>query len=390
MPWRKIFADDQRIQFVVEALQGPSSVAELCRIFGISRKTGFKWLARYDAEGPIGLVDRSRAPHGNPNAVPSDIVDKLVGLRRVHPTWGPRKLLAYLRGAEPQLDLPAPSTVGTILQRLHLVRVRRHRVRAPAMTTPFGSCQGANETWCTDFKGWFRVGDGSRCNPLTLTDAHTRFLLRCDIVASTGGGDVKTSFITAFEEFGLPLAIRSDNGPPFASVGAGGLSRLSVWWLRLGIHPERIEPGRPDQNGRHERMHRTLKDETTRPPRQTLHAQQQAFDKFRQVFNYERPHEALGNKTPASLYTPSLRRMPSVLPELEYPPNHEVRTVSGIAIKWKGRKIYISDALDNEKLGIEEIDDATYVVRLGTLELGHLKDDLPHLGLIRPRDPRRR
>jgi transposase InsO family protein len=391
MPWRKVFPEDQRVQFIVEALHGPSSVADLCRSFGISCKTGFKWLARYDAQGPSGLLDQSRAPHGNSNAIVPEIAEKFIALRKLHPTWGPRKLLAWVHSAEPHLDLPAPSTVGALLKRLNLVRVRRRRSRAPAMTVPFGACETPNDTWCTDFKGHFLVRDGSRCDPLTLTDAYSRFLLRCDIVPGTSAVDVRPSFESAFREFGLPRAIRSDNGPPFASVGAGGLTRLSIWWIHLGIQPERIEPGRPEQNGRHERMHRTLKEETARPPRQTLRAQQLAFDRFRKIYNEERPHEALENNTPASAYEPSLRRMPSCLPELEYPGHFELRSVHHAGyIKWKGRILLIGKALHNEVVGLEEVADATYAVRLGPVELGRIKDDLPHLGLIRPRSARRR
>jgi transposase InsO family protein len=335
------FPEDQRVQFVVEALYGPSSIAELCRSFGISRKTGFKWLARYEREGPPGLVDHSRAPHHHPNAMATVIAARLLGVRQAHPTWGARKLLAWLKAREPELVLPAVSTVSALLKRLNLVYPRRARHRVPPMTAPFGSCLAPNDTWCVDFKGWFRVGDGSRCDPLTISDAFSRFVLRCEVARRTGAAGVRPIFEAAFHEYGLPTAIRSDNGPPFASRGAGGLSALSAWWVRLGITPERIEPGKPEQNGRHERMHLTLKAETARPARHSLRAQQIAFDRFRQVFNHERPHEALGQQPPATVYVPSLRRLPTHLPEMSYPDHFEVRYVhtNGV-IKWEGNTIY--------------------------------------------------
>ena len=391
MPWKKSFPEDQRIQFIVEATHGPGSIAELCRAFGISRKTGFKWLARYDELGVCGLVDRSRAPHTHPNAIPPGIVEQLVAVRQAHPTWGPRKVLAALRLRGLRLELPAPSTVGELFKRLHLVQPRRLRRRTPPMTTPFARCEAPNDTWCVDFKGYFLTGDGTRCDPLTITDAYSRFLIRCHAVAHTDERAVRPVFESAFREYGLPRAIRSDNGPPVASVGAGGLGRLSVWWIHLGIHPERIEPGHPEQNGRHERLHRTLKQETARPPQHTLREQQAAFDRFRTVYNDERPHEALDGKTPASMYTLSSRAMPLVAPDLEYPGHFERRRVPADgAIKWRGYKLYISQALADEIVGIEEISDDTHVVWLGPVELGRIKEGLIHLGLIRPKRPRQR
>jgi transposase InsO family protein len=392
MPWKKWFPEDQRVQFIVEATQGPSSVADLCRAFGVSRKTGFKWLRRYDGFGASGLVDQSRAPHTHPNSVPEELADRLVGLRRAHPTWGPRKVLAALRNLEPKLELPAASTVGELFKRHNLVTPRPPgRRRSPPMTDPFGSCTEPNDVWCTDFKGYFRTRDGARCDPLTLTDAVSRYLLRCYAVKRTDEANVRLVFTSAFAEFGLPLAIRSDNGTPFASAGAGGLTRLSIWWVRLGIRPERIEPGHPEQNGRHERMHRTLKDETARPPRQTLRAQQLAFDRFRKEYNEERPHEALNQHPPATVYRPSPRSLPAKLPDLEYPAHWELRHVKlGGEIKWKGRMVYVNSALASEVVGIEEVSEATHVVRFGPIELGRIKDDLPHLGLIWPRRPKKR
>jgi transposase InsO family protein len=385
MPWKLTYPEDQRVQFIVEVLNGPSSMADLCRTFGISRKTGYKWLGRYDQDGPAGLVDRSRAPRHHPNALAADIAARLLNVRERHPTWGARKLLAWLETRDPELCLPAVSTVNALLKRLNLVHPRRFRHRVPPMTAPFGACGEPNDTWCADFKGWFRVGNGSRCDPLTISDAFSRFLLRCQAVQATGAAGVRPTFEAAFREYGLPRAMRSDNGPPFASKAAGGLSALSIWWVRLGITPERIEPGKPEQNGRHERMHLTLKQETARPARQSLRAQQVAFDRFRHVFNHERPHEALGQQPPATAYAPSPRRLPTHLPEMTYPDHFEVRHVgdNGI-IRWQGRPVYVGAVLKDQHVGLEEIAEATWLVRFGPVELGRLKDDLPHLGLIRP------
>src|SRR5262249_43759969 len=256
---------------------------------------------------------------------------------------------------------------------------------------PFGSCGAPNDCWSVDFKGWFRVGDGSRCDPLTISDAFSRFILTCEVVAGTSAADVRPYFEAAFNECGFPTPSPSDNGPPFATRGAGGLSKLSAWWVRLGIMPERIEPGKPEQNGRHERMHQTLKAETARPARRTLRAQQLAFDRFRHVFNYERPHEALGQQPPATRYEPSLRRMPLELPEMTYPEHFDVRHANKAGcIKWNGRFVYISEALAYQHIGLEEIGDGIWLVRFGPVELGRLNDDAPRLGLIRPNKRTRR
>lgn len=391
MPWKLSFPMDQRVQFVVEALHGDHTIADLCRCFAISRKTAYKWLARYEKDGALGLVDRSRAPHHHPNSLLPHVAERILDVRRKHPTWGARKLLAWLE-SRTEMVLPATSTVNALLKRHDLVRPRRRRHRAPPMSQPFTACHQSNDTWCVDFKGWFRVGDGSRCDPLTISDAFSRFLLRCVAVPEPRAPDVRAVFESAFREYGLPKAIRSDNGPPFASVGAGGLTTLSAWWIRLGIRPERIEPGKPEQNGRHERMHRTLKAETTRPPRRSIRAQQLAFNDFRDVFNHERPHEALGQVTPATAYEPSQRRMPRGLPDMTYPDHFEVRYVeTNGRIKWRGTMVYVSHALCREHVGLEELDDGVWVVRFGPVELGRLDDRSLHLGLIRARStPKRR
>ena len=299
---------EQRLTFVVEWLKHECSMAELCRSFGISRQTGYALLAHYTAHGLDGLKPRSRAPHQHPNAIGEDVCAAVIRAKARHPSWGPKKLGPL--EDEPQLikaQWPVASTRGAILARAGLVvKRRRPRPHVPAWTQPFGSVSAANDTWCADFKGWFRTSDGMRCDPLTISDAHSRLLLRCQALHhGIETRYVRPVFDAAFREYGLPLYLRTDNGSPFASVGAGGLSQLAVWWIKLGITPERIDPGRPSQNGRHERFHRTLNEATAQPPAATIRAQQQRFDAFRNEYNSERPHEALQQQPTMSWYTPA-------------------------------------------------------------------------------------
>ena len=295
-----------------------------------------------------------------------------MSLRKKRPSWGPRKLRAALQREEPGQAWPAASTIGDLLQREGLVGRSRRRRAALEQAGPFAAIEQVNDTWCLDFKGWFRTGDGFRCDPLTVSDAHSRYLLTCRIVSPTYEG-VQPQIERLLREHGLPRAIRSDNGPPFASTAAGGLSRLSVEWLKLGIRLERIEPGCPQQNGRHERLHRTLKSETLRPAAATVAAQQVRFDDFRQVYNHERPHEALGQVTPATLWHPSPRAYPSRLEEPTYPSDHAVRRVrSSGEIKWAGQLIFISQALIGEPIGVAETDDGNWFVRFAGVDLGFI------------------
>jgi transposase InsO family protein len=299
----------------------------------------------------------------------------VLAARRQHPTWGPRKLLAWLERQHRQRVFPAASTVGELLKRHGLVKARRRTARPTPYTQPLSHCHEPNDVWCTDFKGSFCTGDGVRCHPLTISDGASRFLVRCEALAAERFELVQPVFIAAFGELGLPRAIRSDNGPPFASIG--GLSRLAVWWVKLGIRPERIEPAHPEQNGRHERMHRTLKHETAAPPQPNLRRQQRAFTEFRHEYNQERPHQALDQKTPASVYRASPRRLPSTLARIEYPSGYEVRSVrrSG-AIKWRGGEIHISEALLGEPIALEPIDDGLWLVRFSFVELGVIDETL--------------
>lgn len=370
MPWKETHVLDERMSFVVAYRQGEESLAEVCRRFGVSTKTGRKWVQRYREGGPGGLLDRSRAPHRHPNAADADIVQMVIMARIEHPSWGPRKLIPWLRRNWPEAVLPAPSTAGDILRRHGLVTPRKRVRRTDPWTRPFEDCTAPNETWCIDFKGWFRTRDGVRCDPLTITDAYSRQLLCCRGLASQRGRGVRTAMERVFREYGLPATIRSDNGTPFASTALGGLSRLSAWWIKLGITPERIRPGHPEENGRHERMHRTLKAEAITPPKASIRAQQKAFDHFLREYNQERPHEALGQSPPQSLYRTSERSYPTRTREVEYAPEMTVRRVrSRGEIKWKGELVYLTEALAGEPVGLIPENDRHYAVYFGPLKL---------------------
>jgi len=373
MPWKETCAMHERMRFVVAALEEGAVMTEVCERFEISRQTGYKWLERFDQQGIDGLKDRSRAPVRHGRRRPELVKEAILGLRERWPQWGPRKLKVKLAEVMPGIDLPAASTIGDWLRQEGLTRTRRRRRSTAPYSRPFAAVLAANDVWCTDFKGWFRTADGGRCDPLTITDAFSRALLCCQAMERPDYQHVRPAFEAAFCEFGLPGAIRNDNGPPFASTAAGGLSPLSVWWIKLGIRPERIEPGKPQQNGRHERLHRTLKDATARPPAATLPAQQAEFDRFRREFNEERPHEALGQKPPASLYRPAARSYPCPLREPAYDHTHAVRRVrSNGEIKWGGNLIFVSQVLVGEPIGIAETESGEWLVRYADIELGYL------------------
>jgi putative transposase len=370
MPWKETCLMDERVMFIAECLGGELPMTALCERYGISRKTGYKWLGRYRSDPVGGLADRPRAPRRPAHGLRDAMAEAIVGLRLRHPHWGPKKLRAKLLSERPAMAWPAASTIGDLLRREGLSQPRRLRRRAASAHRPFLAATAPNEVWCADFKGWFRTADGQRCDPLTISDAHSRFLLDCRISVPSGDG-VRPVFERVFAEFGLPRAMRTDNGPPFASIGAGGLSRLAVHWVKLGIRLEHIDPGQPQQNGRHERMHRTLKAETSRPPAANPHEQQARFDAFRQHYNHERPHEALGQETPAEHYRPSPRRCPERLDEPWYDADHAVRRVrtSG-EIKWGGELVFISESLIGETVGVAETEDGDWIVRFADIDLG--------------------
>jgi putative transposase len=371
MPWNEDKPLDQRVQLIQEYNDGESIVA-LAEIYGVARKTIYKWIDRHEIEGSVGLSDRSRAPLNSPTRVGDDIVKLIIAARqRWH--WGPRKLRVKLAAAHPEIIWPVESTIGGVLKRAGLTHQSKRRPRTPPYAKPFGSVDAANQTWCADFKGWFRTADGTRCDPLTITDAHSRYLIRCQITSKADTTHVAAVFTAAFREFGLPSVIRTDNGTPFASCAPGGLSRLSVSWIKLGILPERTRPASPQDNGRHERMHLTLKQSTLTPPERNRRRQQLAFDLFRKEFNHERPHESLDNATPASWYVPSPRSMPHRLPSLEYGENIEVRTISQKgAIKWKAERTFISEIFAYEQLGLRALDERYMEVLCGPLRIGFL------------------
>lgn len=382
MPWKETVTVEERMKFVAQCLEAcdggndggvGESFAQLCRSFGVSRRVGYKWLARYRELGVDGLKDRSRAPHAHPNEVPASVLARVVELRARHARWGPRKLRTLLqRDGEDAECIPAASTIGEILRREGLsVPRKRPRRRGPPQSRPLAGCDASNRVWCADFKGWFRTADGVRCDPLTVTDGYSRFLLRCQAMSETTAGAVRRVFEAAFREYGLPEVIRTDNGSPFAGVGVAGLSRLSIWWVRLGVTPQRIEPGKPQQNGRHERMHLTLKQETASPPSTNRRRQQACFDAFRREFNEDRPHEALGMDTPARYYVPSVRKFPERVAELAYPAGHELRkVVDGGQFRWRGVKVMLGKALEGEVVGLEALDDRYWRVWFGPIELG--------------------
>lgn len=362
---------DQRLLLCQEFEAGELSRAEICRRYGVSRKTGYKWYERYLEDGVAGLGDGSRRPHHQPHAVDEATVGEILRLREKRPSWGERKLRAWLEQQRPERDWPCAATIGALLKRYGFTRPSKRRRKAtpsPNLVEPNAS----NHVWAIDFKGWFLTGDGRRCDPLTVSDTHSRYLLCCQAVDETGGAFVRPLLEALFREHGLPERIRSDNGAPFATTGVGGLSRLSVWWTRLGIVHERIEPGHPEQNGRHERMHRTLKQETATPPAASGRAQQRLFDRFRRAYNEERPHEALGMATPGSRYAFSPRPFPDRLPELEYPAGFALRKVEQHGdFNWRFGRAFLGEALAGETVGLEELDDG-WRIWFGPLPLAEL------------------
>lgn len=386
MGWMETCAVDERMRFVMAVEKGDESFAAVCRRFGISRKTGYKWLGRYEEVGVEGLVDRSRAPLNHPQAISESVAQRCLAVRRAHPTWGPLKVRGWLVQRAPQTDWPAVSTIGALFDREGLTVKRRLRHRSPPSTAPFAHCGAANDVWCMDFKGWFLTGDGSHCEPLTLSDAHSRYLLRCQVMGRTDGDHVWPVLDAAFREFGLPRSLRSDNGAPFASLGAGGLSKLSVKVIKAGVLPERIEPGKPQQNGRLERLHLTLLQDTASPPARSLRQQIERFNAFQQLYNEERPHQALGNETPADHYAPSPRRWDGVLREPEYGVEHAARRVRHNGeIRWRNGTVYVSKALTGEPVGLAENTDGTWTAFYGPIALGVIER-----GSNRLKKPKRR
>jgi putative transposase len=375
MPWKETDPMKERVQFIAAYLSEVYSMTELCERFGIRRNTGYKWVRRYTEQGVVGLQEKSRAPHRCPQRISAEVEAALLEAKRAHPHWGPRKLLPFLARHRPALTFPAASTAGALFQRAGLSQscTRRRRHRHPG-AIPL-QAEAPNAVWTADFKGQFRTGDGFYCYPLTVADAYSRFLLSCSARLSTKQVEARPIFERLFHEYGLPEAIRTDNGAPFATPAFCGLSKLSVWWIKLGIRHQRIAPGRPEQNGAHERMHRTLKAEATRPPERHQHAQQVRFDCFCREYNEERPHEALDYRTPASVYQPSTRPMPTILPQPAYPGHYLVRRVSNAGtFRFQARQLFISDTLLQEEIALEETGDGIWSIYFYEVLLARLNE----------------
>jgi putative transposase len=377
MAWRETSPMDQRMQFVSEYQSGLFTMTELADQYGISRKTAYKWISRYEESGVLGLADRSTRPHHSPNATAAEVVEAVLALRKRHPRWGAKKLLPILARRQPDVVWPSRATVCTLLQRHDLVITRGRRDRRVHPPSPRLAMTRPNDVWTTDFKGEFRTGDRCYCYPLTLRDGFSRFVLRCDALLERTYDATRRRFERAFTEYGLPDRIRSDNGGPFASPGLGRLSRLSVWWIRLGIMPERIVPGHPEQNGAHEQFHSVLKAHTARPPAPNLRAQQRRFARFCAEYNHDRPHEALHDQPPATVDESSRRALPARLPPVEYAGHLEIRRVSSVGcVSWDGRPLFLSSALAGEDVGFEEIDEGIWTVQFGALAVARYDERL--------------
>jgi putative transposase len=376
MPWHTHSLMSQRLEFIHAILRRApgESIRDICRATGISEKTGHKWLTRFGEGGPGALADRSHAPHTPAHQVPPERVTAICALREAHPTWGARKLRDVLQREQPTIAWPAASTITTLLDRAGLLSRRRRspRERSAWARGTLTAPAAPNDVWAADFKGEFRLRDGTWCYPLTISDLQSRAVLRVHALAGTSSAPAAASFRTCFAEFGLPHVIRTDNGVPFGIPAAlGGLSTLAVWWIRLGIRPERIDKGVPQQNGTHERMHRTLKAETTQPVSASPAEQQTRFDAWRRTFNERRPHEALGGRCPAQLYAPSPRPLPPRLPPLDYPATADLRRVSvGGHITWRTQTLFLSAVLAHQYVGLIETAEDEWTIRLGPLILG--------------------
>jgi transposase InsO family protein/transposase-like protein len=375
MPWKETCAMEEKIQMISDLVKREHNIKEIGEHYQVSRKTVYKWLERYHDGGVEALKEAPRAPHYHPNATGPNIVSEVIETKLSHRSWGPKKVVSLLKRQYPEQRWPAVSTAQSILYKEGLVKPRKARRHTPPYSQPFQQCTQPNDSWSIDYKGQFRTGDGKLCYPLTITDNYSRYLLTCRGLLHPNHEDTRPWLERTFREYGLPRAVRSDNGAPFASTGLGGLSRLSIWLIKLQIIPERIELGHPEQNGRHERMHRTLKEAVCNPSQSCLTKQQSAFDRFCPEYNEERPHEALGMETPASVYHRSRRIYPSKPRPVEYDSWMKVRRVlpSG-GIKWRNNYFYLSQALAGEPVGLKQIADTVWEVWFSFLRLGLLDE----------------
>lgn len=376
MPWIEVRPMDQKVLFIADWLRGVSSLSDLCDAYNVSRKTGYKWLKRYEQSGVEGLNEASRKPLCSPHRTPYPIRQAILELRTCGGmTLGPKKIQALLRQRFPAETPPSKTTIYNILHAEGVVPKRRRRQRVAPFPKPFAPVGSINDVWSADFKGQFRLLNGTYCYPLTVMDHHSRYLLCCEGLEGPRFVETQAAFKGLFEKYGLPERIRTDNGVPFASKAAGGLSRLSIWWITLGILPERIDPGKPQQNGRHERMHRTLKQAVTQPPEQDFAAQQCRFESFQGSYNQERPHEALDQRTPASCYQSSQRDYTDKPRPLAYPAYAVVRRVQGSGIvHLRGHRVYVTHLLEGYDVGLNEIAQGVWEVYFGPLRLGRIDE----------------
>jgi len=380
MPWKETKVFDSRLQFIALYQREMMSISELCREFGISRTTGYKFIDRYQRYGPSGLEDMPRVAYSHPNATDIPVQQQIIDLRSDHPNWGPRKLRAILTRKFPDEHWPATSTIGDILKSHGLVSSRHRRKSTATPSYDLTKPDAPNDVWTADFKGQFRLGSNELCYPLTICDNYSRMLLKCQALPNTSIELSKPVWIATFRNYGLPRVIRTDNGAPFSSIGIGGLSRLSAWWIRLGIIPERIAPGKPQQNGSHENMHRALKQDVTKSVQASFKLQQAANDQFVADYNYLRPHEAIDMQVPGNIYEYSPRPYPLILPQIGYPDNYAVRQVHNKgSIKWRSSLVFVSEILIGEPIGLDQLDDQYWALYYGPVPLAILDDHKKHL-----------
>jgi len=390
MPWKEHGVMEERYRFVEDWESEDWSMAELCRYYGVTRKTGYKWIGRYESGGLEALRDQPRAPQRHPNQVSTEMEDLVIAVREKHPSWGAPKIYARLKRDQGNKPIPVESTIGAILKRNGLTVFRKRRRSSRRADEPLAHAGAPNTVWCADYKGWFRTADGTRIEPLTISDGYSRYLVRCQALPAADYAHSKPVFEAAFREYGLPERLRTDNGAPFGSNGESGLTGLTVWWIKLGIVPEHIAPGKPQQNGRHERMHRTLKQETASPPAANRRRQQECFDRFRREYNEERPHQALDQNTPESCYQASPRVYPARLGEIEYPAEWEIRRVAdGGQIRWRAHKLFVAHALAGEPVGLEQIDERQWRVWFNFYEIGLLDESKLRIRRPQPKLPQR-